>query len=131
MEAPQPLVGLDVFDPSGPTLFISRCMACRATHFPPKDRCPDCFDGVVERVAARGLGSLGAFTHARLSDPELVSPCLVGEVHLSDGPRLYALLVGVETLAAAFVGMPLKLCSAVVRHGQDGDVLGYGFSPAV
>jgi uncharacterized OB-fold protein len=123
------LVDEQVFDVEGPTLFISRCAGCGATHFPPKDRCPDCFVGEVHRVAANGSATLGGFTEVRLSNPALMSPCIVGEVQLSEGPRLYALLDDVTDLSQVAMGMPLVLLAGVVRRQGDEETLGYRFRP--
>lgn len=126
----QPLVDVGVFDPSGPTLFGSRCRDCGALHHPPRDVCPECLATAVERYPLACEGKLVALTHILLKDPGLIEPRIVGDVYLDDGVRLYAPVDNASDGSAPAVGGKVRLVAGPVRRNPDGeDIVGYRFQP--
>jgi uncharacterized OB-fold protein len=128
----QSLVDISVFDPSGPTLFGSRCRDCGALHHPPRDVCPECLSASVERCPLADEGKVMALTHIQLKDPGLIEPRIVGDVTLDDGVRLYAPLDSAPDGSLPASGARVRLVAGPVRRNPDGEeIVGYRFQPKV
>ncbi len=127
------IVDRSIFDPDTVTLYGSKCASCGSVHFPPRRvACPECFADDVVHIPLSGRGVLHAFTDVRLKDPGLVRPCVVGDIHLAEGVRLYAPIEMSIDFSELHTGMEVTLARGVVRHDPDGEeVIGYRFVPRV
>jgi uncharacterized protein len=111
-------------------LQASRCTACQAIHFPPRQVCPTCRRasiGKMEAVKLSGRGRILESTRVHKAAPgyELQVPYVVALVQTEEGPIVTGQIVDCDP-AKAVAGAPVR---AVFRKlGQDGEsgVIYYG-----
>jgi len=114
-----------------PVLLTSRCNACDARFFPPRERCNACSSEDLRVEDASQQGELYTWTTIRELGGyrEGFTPYTVGQVDLSDGLRVTGILK--REPDALRIGMPMRLC--LVSHGDADEgkrVVGYAFAPA-
>lgn len=116
-----------------PALLGSRCTACGATAFPPREFCPACraTDGLAES-ALSAEGRVHSFTVVRQAPPGIEVPYVLGWIDLpADDVRLMARVVGVAPEQVE-LDMPVRLELTPFDTAGDGaDLLGYHFRAGV
>lgn len=111
-----------------PALLGSRCTACGATAFPPREFCPACRagDGLTESALSTE-GRVHSFTVVRQAPPGIEVPYVLGWIDLpADEVRLMAQVVGVASEEVE-LGMPVDLELTPFDEG----LLGYRFRAGV
>jgi len=114
-----------------PRLLVSRCEACGARSFPPRERCSACSETDLATEEAPPEGELYTWTVIReLGRPtEGFIPYVVGQVDLADDLRVMG-IVKCDP-GAAEIGMKVRVCLLPQGHDGDGrELVGYGFEPA-
>jgi uncharacterized protein len=98
-------------------LMGARC-ACGDAYLPPRAYCPGCQKGEMEWVEFSGKGKLLTFTVVYIGTAAMIAagfdrknPYCVGIVELEEGPRISAMLTGVDPLHPATIplGAPVTL----------------------
>ncbi len=99
-------------------LMGARCSSNGETFLPPRAYCPDCRKGAMEWVEFSGRGKLLTFTVIYIGTAAMIAagfdrknPYCVGIVELEEGPRISAMLTGVDPLHPADIplGAPVTL----------------------
>lgn len=101
------------------TLRLQRCPSCEHVPFPPRIRCPACFDE-LEWYEAPGTGTVYTYGEVfRPSQPDIFDdvPFLLTVIELDDGQRIVANLFDYATADIA-IGDPVR----VTFQGVDDDV---------
>lgn len=68
----------------------TRCAACRAASWPARSVCYRCGSPDVTAVQFEATGSLLTYTSVWVPRPGLQTPYMLGQVHLDDGPVVFA-----------------------------------------
>jgi uncharacterized OB-fold protein len=86
-------------------LMASHCLACGASHLPPRAICPKCHSDQIEWVAVSGKGTLAAFTVIYIGPTFMVeqgfgrkTPYISGIVTLEEGISISARITGLDPL---------------------------------
>lgn len=78
-------------------LVLPRCERCATVFFPPRELCPDCWNGALTWRPVTGGGTVWTFTevHVAFYDDTWTDdvPYVVAVIELDEGPRLLAGLV--------------------------------------
>ncbi|OGW17550.1 MAG: hypothetical protein A3G93_03010 [Nitrospinae bacterium RIFCSPLOWO2_12_FULL_45_22] len=113
-----------------PRLLGSRCSACQAYFFPKRYLCPHCHkDGTMEEIRLSNKGTLYTYCIVQVAPEGFTAPYVLGYVDLPEGPRVYALITGIEP-SALRIGMELELVIEPIRQDPEGrNILGYKFCP--
>ena len=113
--------------PEGGRLRGSRCPACGAHFFPPREICSRCL-GELEAVALSGRGTVYTYTVIHQGPPGFEAPYVLAYVDLPEGVRV---LGQVEVAPEeARIGTEVEL--TLTTLGRDGDgreVVGFRFRP--
>lgn len=115
-----------------PRLLGARCRACGERFYPRRVTCARCLADDVEPVLLGPRGTL--YTHTFLhavgfgEHKSKLQGYAAGQVDLTEGPRVQAVLAG---RAGDFrIGMPMELVLETVAQDKDGrDVVMYRFRP--
>jgi uncharacterized OB-fold protein len=114
-------------DPSAPPLLLgSRCRACGEHFFPRRVVCARCLAQGCEDVLLGPRGTLFTWTwvHVPFFGKKTSSADVgygVGQVDLPEGPRIQAVLSGVQGDFA--IGMPMRLELETLRETPEGDTV--------
>ena len=120
-------------DPAeAPRLLGTRCRACGERFYPRRAACARCLSEDVEGVLLGPHGTL--YTHTYLhavgfgSQKSALPGYAAGQVDLTEGPRVQAVLVGQP--GDFSIGMPMEMVLDVVARDKEGrDVVMYRFHP--
>lgn len=111
-------------------LQASKCGACQAIHFPPREVCPTCRRASIGKMAAvklSGRGTILEWTRVHKAAPgySMQVPYVVALIRSEEGPIITGQVVDSDA-AAIRAGAPVR--SVFRRLGQDGDdgVIYYG-----
>lgn len=106
----------------------TRCMQCRATHFPPRTRCHLCRSGQVEEARLSGRGRV--VSYARVYQPARGFRDAAGSVtaliELPEGLRLIAQLTDVEPEEVQ-PGLEVEMVVRRLRADQEEGMIVYGY----
>jgi uncharacterized OB-fold protein len=103
---------------AGRRLMGSRCACDGAVYLPPRALCPHCRRAEMQWQEFSGRGKLLTFTVIYIAPSAMLAagfdrsnPYCVGIVELAEGPRISALLTGVDALRPASIalGSPVAL----------------------
>ena len=86
-------------------LLIGQCRACSKPHFYPRARCPSCLSDAVDWIAARGSGTLYAFSTLRRGTPV---PYTLAYVRLDEEVTMLTNIVDADARTLA-IGMRVRL----------------------
>ncbi len=115
-----------------PYLIGSKCGNCGLVTFPKRAVCPSCIrDDTMEETRLSRKAKLESFTIVWQAAPGFTAPYIQGIVNLADGPRMYALITGVEPKEEALkVGQELEVVIDRLREDEKGNtVVAYKFRP--
>ncbi len=115
-----------------PYLIGSKCSNCCLVMFPKRAVCPACIrDDTMEATRLGRKAKLEAFTIVWQAPPGFTAPYIQGIVTLADGPRIYAMITGVEPKEEALkVGQELEVVIDRLREDEQGNtILAYKFRP--
>jgi uncharacterized protein len=99
-------------------LMGSRCVCDGETYLPPRAFCPHCAKQDMQWMEYSGKGKLLSFTVVYIGPAAMISagfdrkkPYCVGIVELEEGPRISAMITGIDPLqpAAVPLGCPVTL----------------------
>ncbi len=99
-------------------LIGSKCKQCQSYAIPQRQICPDCKSDQTELISFSGNGKLVAYTVIFVPPVRMVeagysskNPYCVGVVELSEGPRVSAQILDVDTEHPEniTIGLPLKM----------------------
>ena len=108
-------------------LMAARCINCGELYLPPRPICPKCHGAAIDWVEASGKGRLAAFTVIYSGPTFMVAqgfdrkhPYISGIVELEEGPRISALITGMEPSRsdAIKIGAPLHVSFEDVMIGE-------------
>jgi hypothetical protein len=107
-------------------LMASRCISTGRLYLPPRAISPDTFGDDMEWVELSGRGKLAAFTAvhfglSRMAGYDAAHPYCTGIVELDEGPRISALILGVDAAHPETIpiGLPLNLDRSSTAAGAD------------
>jgi scaffold protein (connect acetoacetyl-CoA thiolase and HMG-CoA synthase) len=108
----------------------SECPGCGRRFFPPKARCPECFQSNLRSVALDGRGTLYSYTTVFIPSRNFKPPYTVGYVELDKGVRVFG-QIRARQGESLVIGSPVKAVIDYLWKGSDGrNVSGYLFEPA-
>jgi uncharacterized protein len=99
-------------------LMGSRCVCGGEAYLPPRAFCPKCANQEMEWIEYSGKGKLLSFTVVYIGPAAMIGagfdrkhPYCVGIVELEEGPRISAMITGVDPFhpAAVALGCPVTL----------------------
>lgn len=108
-------------------LMASRCKDCGKAFLPPRETCPECGKTNMEWMDLLGTGSLSAFTHVYVGQPELQQegvrhdrPYTSGIVRLQEGISVSAPILGdpADDHQHFRIGMPVQ--AVFIERGPEG-----------
>ena len=118
------------FDDERPILLGSWCGSCREYFFPRRRLCPICLQDATA-VELPGMGTLYSYTfvHGRAAAWGKIHAdgYGVGEVDLTDGPRIQSVLTGEPNKWE--IGTPMQIDFEVVKESEGDEVVMYCFRP--
>lgn len=114
------LTGLFKIDDGVARLSGSRCESCGAVAFPPRHVCGECGGRQLSPMTLAGRGTIVSTTHVLTPPAGFDQPIDVAVVDLTEGPRVFALLIGRASPASEVQAVP-----ASVREGHPG----FAFEP--
>ncbi len=108
-------------------LMGSRCACDGTVYLPPRAFCPDCPQAEMEWVEFSGKGTLLAYTIIYIGPSAMLAagfdrknPYCVGIVELEEGPRISAMITGVDPLQPAAIPIGGKLTLDIQELGPEG-----------
>jgi len=107
----------------------SECPNCGRRFFPPKARCPECFQSGLSSVALETKGILYSYTTVYIPSRNFKPPYTVGYVELDKGVRVFGQIRtrGGESLV---IGSAVKtVIDYLWKRPDGGSVSGYLFEP--
>jgi uncharacterized OB-fold protein len=114
----------------GGHLVGSRCGACDACFFPPRQVCSRCLAESLEPAALSTRGTVHTYTVVHQAAPEFEVPYALGYVDLPEGVRVLGQITGVAPEAVC-IGMEVELSLEPFGENDEGqEVIGYRFRPA-
>jgi uncharacterized OB-fold protein len=107
----------------------SECPNCSRRFFPPKARCPECFQSGLSSVALDTMGTLYSYTTVYIPSRNFKPPYTVGYVELDEGVRVFG-QVRVREGEPLTIGSSIKVVIDYLWNRSDGEgVSGYLFEP--
>jgi uncharacterized OB-fold protein len=118
------------FEDERPILLGSWCGSCREYFFPRRRLCPICLQDATA-VELHGMGTLYSYTYvqgrAAAWGKIHADGYGVGEVDLTDGPRIQSVLTGEPNKWE--IGAPMQIDFEVVKESEGDQVVMYCFRP--
>ena len=94
-------------------LMASQCSKCNAIYLPPRPLCTRCYSKSLDWVRLKGQGTLNAYTVIAVGPSFMAEEgynrenhYCAGIVHLEEGPKISARILGVDTKMPGAVRMP-------------------------
>ncbi len=109
-----------------PGLKASRCAKCGTTVLLEMQVCPRCGSREMGTICAGMRGELCMFSRVFHSADGFEAPYIIGEIRISEGPRLFAPIVAASDASLS----PGALLDFVLIERKDGTV-GFAYRPAV
>ena len=110
----------------------SQCPSCNRACFPAMKICPDCLDD-NQPMGVKILSEMGkiySFSIAQVAPPGYGVPHVQAYIDLSEGVRLFTLLVEYGDGSRLKTGLPAKAVIARIGEDEEGrERLGYRFRP--
>lgn len=115
-----------------------RCLNCGKISIPQRQICPNCHSEQAERIEAKGLGNLAAFTVIYVPPTSMAeagynskNPYCVGIVRLEEGPRISAQIINLDLSDPATIEIGLALKQTFIIRGEGESAKKYlAFEPA-
>jgi uncharacterized protein len=108
-------------------LMGSRCACDSTTYLPPQAFCPDCRDGKMDWLEFSGRGKLASFTVIYIGPAAMIAagfdrknPYCVGIVELEEGPRISALITGVNPFKPEEIAIGAPVTLDIQSLGPEG-----------
>ena len=113
-------------------LIGSRCRNCGRSFFPRRSVCRVCLrDDTMEDTALSTRGKIDTFAVVHVAPLGFKAPYIQAFVHLPEGPRVFALITGVEPGEDALKdGQEVEMVVEKITEDENGnDLIGYKFRP--
>jgi uncharacterized OB-fold protein len=110
----------------------SECPSCNRVYFPAMKICPDCLDDSqpMRIKTLSEIGKIYSFSIAQVAPPGYDVPHVQAYIDLSEGVRLFTLLVEYGDGNRLKTGLLAKLVIARIGEDEEGrERLGYRFRP--
>jgi uncharacterized OB-fold protein len=112
---------------AGHKLMGTRCTDDGELFLPPRAYCPGCKDGTMEWVEFSGQGKLLTFTVVYIGPAAMIAagfdrknPYAVGIVELAEGPRISAMITGVDPLQPESIALGAPVTLDIQDLGPEG-----------
>ena len=108
----------------------SECPNCGRRFFPPKARCPECFQSGLSSVALETKGILYSYTTVYIPSRNFNPPYTVGYVELDKGVRVFGQIRTREGESLVIGSAVKTVIDYLWKRSDGGSVSGYLFEPA-
>jgi uncharacterized OB-fold protein len=103
----------------------SRCKFCGQQYFPARPMCPECHGRDMEAVELSGRGTLAAYSVINIATTAMIqagydrkNPYCTGVVHLEEGPRICAQIIGVDVAHPAEIKIGTPVTATFLERGE-------------
>lgn len=112
-------------------LIGTKCLNCNKVFFPPRNICPECRRGSIEKreeIQLSGNGKILTFTivHTPLKAFNLQVPYVMAIIELEEGPRVTAQIVNCE-IDEVKIGADVKSVFRKIREDGKSGIIHYGY----
>lgn len=113
-------------------LIGGKCKSCGRVFFPKISVCRVCMvEDTIEEIPLGAGGKIDTFTVVHVAPTGFKAPYIQAYVDLPEGPRVFALIAGVDPLRHGLKeGAEVELVIGKIREDEKGnDLIGYMFRP--
>lgn len=112
-------------------LIGTKCLICDKVFFPPRNICPECRRGSLEKreeIKLSGKGEILTYTvvHSPLKPFALQVPYVMAIIELDEGPRVTAQIVSCD-IEDVKIGSKVKSVFRKIREDGKSGIIHYGY----